>query len=203
MAMPKYGGVHAKGEAMAEVIGDFTQCRGEVNEGLELTFSPSSVPLQHRWRNNGLSADFLADYVTTFFPRDEADPASLARQTDIRGAVNYIANELLENAMKYSDELLARPTTIRLVLTADAILFTGTNATSGERGRAVLGFVRELAASDAGDMYVRQLERSAETGGSGLGLLTMINDYGARLAWRFEELADGGMWVTTQVRLDI
>ncbi|MGE5475385.1 MAG: slr1658 superfamily regulator [Bacteroidales bacterium] len=189
---------------MAEVIGEFTQCQGEVNEGLELTFSPSSVPLKHRWRNNGLSADFLADYVTTFFPRNEDDPASLARQADIRGAVNYIANELLENAMKYSDELLARPTTIRLVLTADAILFTGANATSAEHGRAFRRFVDELTTSDPADMYVRQLERAAEGGGSsGLGLLTMINDYGARLAWQFDDLPGGGMKVTTQVRLDI
>lgn len=188
---------------MAEVIGEFTEGGERTREGLELTFSPSSIPLKQRWRNNGLSADFLADYVTTFFPRNEDDPASLARQEDIRGAVNYIANELLENAMKYSEEHLPHATTIRLVLAEDAILFTGSNATSGERGQAFRDFVRELAASDPTDMYVRQLERSAETGGSGLGLLTMINDYGAHLAWRFEDLADGGMRVTTQVRLDI
>lgn len=188
---------------MAEVIGDFIVGRDQAQEGLELTFSPSSVPLKLRWRNNGLSADFLADYVTTFFPRNEDDPGSLARQEDIRGAVNYIANELLENAMKYSEEHLAHSTTIRLVLAQDAILFTGANATSGERGRSFRDFVRELAASDPNEMYVRQLERSAETGGSGLGLLTMVNDYGAHLAWQFEELADGGMRVTTQVRLEI
>lgn len=188
---------------MVQVIGAFDGKDGQVKEGLELTFSPSSIPLKQRWRNNGLSADFLADYVTTFFPRDEHDPASQDRQAGIRGAVNYIANELLENAMKYSEEHLAHPTTIRLVLAADAILFTGANATSAERGRAFRDFVTELATSDPGEMYVRQLERSVETGGSGLGLLTMINDYGARLAWRFEDLDDGGMRVTTQVRLDI
>lgn len=188
---------------MAEIIGEFSVAQDQVKEGLELTFSPSSVPLKQRWRNNGLSADFLADYVTTFFPRNEDDPGSLARQQDIRAAVNYIANELLENAMKYSEEHLGHPTTIRLVLAEDAILFTGSNATGGARGRAFRDFVRELAASDPNEMYVRQLERSAETGGSGLGLLTMANDYGARLAWQFEELADGGMKVTTQVRLDI
>lgn len=188
---------------MAEVIGEFTNNPEQAQGGLELTFSPSSIPLKQRWRNNGLSADFLADYVSTFFPRDEHDPGSLARQEEIRGAVNYIANELLENAMKYSEEHLAHPTTIRLVLAEDAIVFTGANATSGERGRSFRDFVRELAASDPNEMYVRQLERSVETGGSGLGLLTMVNDYGARLSWRFEELADGGMRVTTQVRLDI
>lgn len=192
---------------MAEVIGAFDladdQNREQAREGLELTFSPSSVPLKQRWRNNGLSADFLADYVTTFFPRDGDDPDSPRRQSEIRGAVNYVANELLENAMKYSEDHLAQPTTIRLVLRADALLFVAANATGAERGRAFRDFVRQLDAADPAEMYVRQLERAAETGGSGLGLVTMVNDYGAKLGWRFEELADGGMRVTTQVRLDI
>ena len=30
-------------------------------EYLTLAFSPTSAPLRSRWRNNGLSADFLAD----------------------------------------------------------------------------------------------------------------------------------------------
>lgn len=188
---------------MAEVIGEFSEELGTVTNGLTLTFSASSIPLKQRWRNNGLSADFLADYVTTFFPRDEADPDSLARQQDIRSAVAYIANELLENAMKYSEESLAVPTTIQLLLVPDAIMFSEINRTSGERGAAFLGFVRTLAASDPSEMYLRQLERAGEDGGSGLGLLTMLNDYGAKLAWRFDTLPDGSTQITTQVRLDI
>jgi hypothetical protein len=188
---------------MKEVIGEFTAGPGEVRDGLELSFSPSSVPLKQRWRNNGLSADFLADYVITFFPRDESDPASHRRQQEIRGAVNYIANELLENAMKYCVEQLAQPTTIRLVLVADAVMFSETNTTSAERAREFRGFVRELAEGDAALLYVQQLERAADGTGSGLGLLTMVNDYGARLGWQFEDLGSGAMRVTTQVRLEI
>lgn len=195
---------------MTEFIGTFetpddvgSEGQGPFREGLELAFSPSSVPLKQRWRNNGLSADFLADYVTTFLPRDQNDPTSLDRHSEIRGAVNYIANELLENAMKYSEEDLAHPTTIRLALRADSILFTAANSTGAERGQAFCAFVRELIDGNPAEIYVRQLERAAETGGSGLGLVTMINDYGATLAWRFENLAEGGMRVTTQVRLEI
>lgn len=188
---------------MSEVIGEFCEGMSGVDDGLTLTFSASSIPLKHRWRNNGLSADFLADYVTTFFPKDEADPGSLSRQEEIRGAVNYIANELLENAMKYSEEVQAAPTTIKLLLAADAIQFSETNSTSAGRAATFLGFVRELADSDPSEMYLRQLERSAEGGGSGLGLLTMVNDYGAKLAWRFQDLQDGTMRITTQVRLEI
>lgn len=36
---------------------------------LSLRFSPSSIPIKDRWRNNGLSADFMADYLTAFFPK--------------------------------------------------------------------------------------------------------------------------------------
>lgn len=185
---------------MNEVVGEFTNIAAGGSDGLTLSFSASALPLKHRWRNNGLSADFLADYVTTFFPKEEDDPGSGARQHEIRSAVNYVANELLENAMKYSE---GAPTTMNLVLAADAILFSESNSASLEHGRAFRRFVQELTESDPSEMYVRQLERSAETGGSGLGLLTMVNDYGAKLAWQFQDLEDGKMRITTQVRLEI
>ena len=52
---------------MAQIFGDYVNGKssGE-SEVLIINFSPTSIPLQHRWRNNGLSADFLADYLSTF-----------------------------------------------------------------------------------------------------------------------------------------
>lgn len=188
---------------MSEVVGDFHEDGASIIEGLELTFSPTSVPLKQRWRNNGLSADFMADYVGTFLPRDGDDPQALDRHEDIRGAIKYIANELLENGMKYSDDTLNQPIRMKLVLAADHIVFSESNAVAAGRLDRLRAFVEELAASDPGEMYVRQLERVAEGGGSGLGLLTMVNDYGARLGWKFDPLGDGGMRVTTQVRIAI
>ncbi|MBC7951005.1 MAG: ATP-binding protein [Rhodospirillaceae bacterium] len=186
---------------MPNIVGRFRECGAAMKEGLELSFSASSIPLKQRWRNNGLSADFLADYVTTFFPQN--DPDSLARQQEIRGAVNYIANELLENAMKYSEEHLSQPITIKLVLESGSVLFVETNATNADRGRSFQAFVTELAGADPAELYVTQLERGVETGGSGLGLITMVNDYGAQLGWKFDDLGDGAVRVTTQVLLEI
>ena len=61
--------------SQTEIIGNFINIDScAEGEYLQLGFQPSSVPLKQRWRNNGLSADFLGDYVTTFFPRDESDP---------------------------------------------------------------------------------------------------------------------------------
>ena len=73
---------------MAEIFGEFVDCSHQNQEYLKIGFSPSSIPLQERWRNNGLSADFLADYLSTFFP-GQTDEA-LERQAEIKDAVSYI-----------------------------------------------------------------------------------------------------------------
>lgn len=47
--------------------------------------------------------------------------------------------------------------------------------------------MRELLENDPNDLYIQRLETSgAEESVSGLGFLTMLNDYGAELGWRFE-----------------
>lgn len=188
---------------MADVVGRFEEECVSIIEGLELTFSPTSVPLKQRWRNNGLSADFMADYVGTFLPRVEDDPDHQARNEDVIGAIKYIANELLENGMKYNDDRLGQPIRMKLVLSADHIVFSETNAVAGDGVAKLRLFVDEVMDSDPSEMYVRQLERAAEGSGSGLGLLTMINDYGASLGWKFEDMDNGSVRVTTQVRIDI
>jgi hypothetical protein len=55
---------------------------------------------------------------------------------------------------------------------------------------------------------MEQLLRNAETdqgGGSGLGILTMLNDYDATIAWKFEPVAPEAevMTVTTMVRVPV
>src|ERR1700761_8900829 len=95
-------------------------------EYLTLAFSPSSAPLRTRWRNNGLSADFLGDYVTTFMPAIEG-LAAMEKQNEIKHAVTYIANELLENAMKYHARDADIPIKIHLELTSEQITVSVSN----------------------------------------------------------------------------
>jgi hypothetical protein len=174
------------------------------SERLILSFAPGLLPLQQRWRNNGLSADFMGDYVTAFFPRDDADPTTIQRQEEIKGAVSYIANELLENAMKYNDNASAELIKIELILTAERIILTLSNHLSDEQASAFVRFIHRLEQSDADTMYMEQLEANAMTGSSsGLGLLTMINDYNAALAWRFSPNTRRGVDAQTQVTLAV
>lgn len=177
-------------------------------EYLDLAFSPLSAPLRSRWRNNGLSAGFLGDYVTTFLPAGDGIASDQRHQNEIKHAVTYIANELLENAMKYHQADRQVAIAIRLELTSENITVTSTNGISGEQAGQYRLFIDRLSQGEAGDLLVKHLEAGAKRGAaasSGLGLLTMVCDYGAELGWRFEALPgapDSGT-VTTRAVLSI
>ncbi|MEO0686971.1 MAG: ATP-binding protein, partial [Cyanobacteria bacterium J06649_11] len=55
---------------MVQVFGDFVEST-QKKENLTLGFSPSSVPINERWRNNGLSANYVAEYLATVLNTDE------------------------------------------------------------------------------------------------------------------------------------
>lgn len=190
---------------MTEDFGRMIDIRhGRDAESLNLSFWPGSVPLKQRWRNNGLSADFLGDYVTTFFPLDDNVPETRLRQAEIRGAVSFIANELLENAMKYHDPALPEPVTIQLGLDSEQIIFHAGNGIDEQAAETFRTFIAHLLDGDPGELYLQQLEGNALSGqSSGLGYLTMINDYGAELAWRFHRGDSGGYRVIAQVRVKL
>ena len=86
---------------MQQVFGDFIESDGE-KEYLVMRFSPTAVSLQLLWRNNGLSADFVAEYWATFFAN--IDTLSPQRQLEIKGTINYLANgsSLGTTSIKYS-----------------------------------------------------------------------------------------------------
>jgi hypothetical protein len=188
------------------IFGDFIEDLPPSQEYLVLRFSPSSVSLQQRWRNNGLSADFLADYISTFFPCENGEKTSyFDKRTEVKSAISYIANELLENAMKYSKQECSASIGIQLYLNCDKIVFQITNTVHDDTAKKFQIHIEELTNSDPEELYISKLEQSAleeNNKSSGLGFLTMINDYGARLGWKFHNSSQE-IAVTTMVQLQI
>jgi hypothetical protein len=189
-----------------KIFGDYEE-KENGKEYLIVHFSPTSVPLRHRWRNTGLSADFLAEYWVTFFP--QGDALSRNRQIEVKGAIRYIANELLENLMKFSYEAANYPVCLALHLYQDQFNFYASNAIDPITVESFQARIQELLTKDIDTLYRRQLEQNVATEEpyeSHLGLLTIAHDYDARLAWKFEtikhEHADV-IVVTTMVQLDI
>lgn len=176
---------------MVQIFGECNNDPLKSQEYLRLRFSPSSAPLQLRWRNNGLSADFLADYLITFFPSDENDPQSCEKEAELKGAVSYIANELLENAMKFNGSTSNIPIKLELMLYSDHLILCVSNHLPSENIAGFQSFIHELLNTEPQDLYVRQIERADQDDNmttSGLGLLTMIDDYNAKLGWKFESI---------------
>jgi hypothetical protein len=189
----------------AQVFGEFTENFSERSEFLVLGFSPSSLPIQLRWKTNGLSADFLGDYVKNFFPGDTS--AALNKQTEVRHAVSFVANELLENAMKYSDKTAGQPVNLEIHLFSHRLVFLSKNSVHQDAIANFQSYLQQITTSDIGEMYINQVEKSVDNGeseSSGLGYLTMIMDYDAVLGWKLEQIADKpAVIVTTMVQLPL
>jgi len=198
--------------AIVQIFGNFIDNLPPGHDYLDIGFSAGSRPIKQRWRNNRLSAYFVADYLSTFIPvDDDDDPRSERRKEECKGAVSYIANELLENAMKFHNPIGNSPIRFGIHFVEDpemTVVLFATNAIASSIQDKYQTFIQELISSDPQELYLHQLEQSAEeenVESSGLGLLMMINDYSAKLGWKFETIKDNpdAITVTTLVQLAV
>lgn len=177
-------------------LGKFIASLETSKEYLTISFSPAASVRQERWRNYGLSADFLGDYFATFFPGSTPEKGagsdSMGRAT-VKAAISYIANELLENAIKYHTEFVQEPISISLFLYEDSIVFQAINLVDHARDTQFRSFINRLLSTDDIDaLFAEQLERVAQgTGESNMGYLTMICDYGVEFGWQFQTTQHG------------
>jgi len=196
-------------QTVTQIFGEFIDQFPPDHDSLELTFTPSSRPIKQRWRNNRLSAHFVADYLSSFLPVDEQDASSEKRIKQSKGAVSYVANELLENAIKFTDDTSSYKVRFGIHFIEDIdviVVIFATNYAKSETANKLHEFIKDLLSSDdPNELYLQQLEKNAETDSetSGLGLLTMINDYSAKIGWRFETIPDslGTILVTTVAQI--
>ncbi|WP_008312361.1 slr1658 superfamily regulator [Leptolyngbya sp. PCC 6406] len=184
-----------------ETYGEFVAPTTDSAEYLTIQFSPNFSPRQRRWRNYGLSADFLGDYFANFFPGTELTDSSINQRDTVKAAISYIANELLENAIKYADASIPEPIIVTLYLEEEKIVFNVKNHARTNIAENYKTFIETLlAAEDIETLYTAHLEKAALGGGeSHMGILTMISDYGARFAWRFHPKAEDPNTVMVEV----
>ena len=94
--------------------------------------------------------------------------------------------------MKYNDESSCLPIDVKMHLYADHVLFKVTNSVAADRVTPFQTFIQTLLSEDLGELYIQQLEASAadeQSNSSGLGLITMVQDYQAHLGWQFTTYA--------------
>ncbi len=200
---------------MQKIFGDYLEEFDPELDSLEMSFAPTTRSIRKRWSNNRLSAQFVGEYFSTFLPTNDDDQESDRRIQESKSAVSYVANELLENAMKFSDRdskfkvkfgvyFLEHDPEQNAEITA---VIYATNSTTSENAEKFRIFLAELLAADPEEFYVRQVEKSLEddSNASGLGFLTMINDYSAKLGWKFDTINKEStvLTVTSMVQVTI
>ncbi len=185
------------GHFIEESLGDM--------EYLKIGLLPNCLSIKQSWRANGLSADFIANYVHTFFvglPKNTDAPIPIQS----KHAVKYIANELLENAMKFNDSTSQRFIEIAFKLYNDKIIFHVTHDINSKNVEKLKTFLQQIINEDPQDLYFSRMEFNAinDEKGSGLGLLSMVCDYSAKLGWKLEiPKHDAPTTLTTMVCLNI
>ncbi|MFB9950119.1 ATP-binding protein [Rhizobium puerariae] len=136
-------------------------------------------PLDLSWKHCAITSDFVAEFVALRYR------ASRSLYREVRHNVGYLTNELIENAVKFraAGEVVVEASVEDNVFRAKV-----SNLIDGEPAMRFQHLLSEITTGDPGELLIRRIEANAtgtNANGSGLGLLTLMSDYGARFAWVF------------------
>ena len=183
-----------------EVVGRYVEDTGE-RAVSECSLHIRSDDLFRNWRRVSLSSDFVARYYSYFFPYREKARGVMSRDS-AENSISFVLNELVENTAKYSDAE-NKKVHIRIWLLESVLLFSVSNFITEKLCGSFLALAQEILSGNAEELYIKRLEKNTEEsgGGSGLGYLTLINDYGITLGFKFEKTGDGIVRVTVQATM--
>lgn len=162
---------------MVEEFGDISAINGGDAKHFGVTLV--AEPLDLSWHHCGLTSDFIGDYFSRACGRG-------IDAVDARHSISYMINEILENAVKFRH---GGDVTVRGSLQGDSFEIRIVNTIDDATAASFRQHLGELLARDPGDLLLERIEENAldpDGSGSGLGLLTLMSDYGARLGWSFD-----------------
>lgn len=179
---------------------------GDIDLGaLERCAFSLTLPMRPHWQ----VADRVSRYVAEFLEPDlRRLCGSSAAGTALAGDVAYAVNEMLENAAKYS---LPGAMRFAAALAEDEVILSLSHPVAAQNAERYRSRALDMVTSDPMEMLIATVERNAlregdSESGSGLGLLSLMSDYGARLGFAFAEngaVAAGQVCVTTQAHLPL
>jgi len=156
------------------VIGDYRQGLAFDTE-LRLTFHPEEFPVH--WRRPALTADFAASWFGN-------------AGDGVADAISYALNELVENAIKFGT---AGRVEVVAGLVGPELVLRVSNRLPKVDVPKLRALLEEMVSEDPWELIVRRVEANAEDPGSsrsGLGFLTLLTDYDARLGWHIVDADD-------------
>ena len=143
-------------------------------------------PLGRSWKQAGVTSEFLAEVLASHSAKSGQNYA------EARHAIVYLVNELLENAIKFASP---GDVEIRCSLEESRFELAVINSISPDLMPKFQALIAELTSRDPGELLIERIEANAAdetSSASGLGILTLMNDYGALMGWTFSDAPTGG-----------
>lgn len=137
-------------------------------------------PLELSWHHCTTTSDFVSELCAL---RTRLPPPQIK---EAKHSVSYLANELIENAVKFKT---TGNVGIEVAIKGDSFNIKVSNTIDVQSAEQLQSLVSELMEGEPSDLLIRKIELNAARPGSaesGLGLLTLMSDYGVRFAWAFE-----------------
>ncbi len=159
-----------------------------------------AAQLAAHWRRCSLSSDFWAHYTALFVPA--VPQPGMLRREDVENILSYLLNELFENCAKFSSGPLM-PVRYQSWISPTSMVFQMTNYIEPAAQAPFVTLIQEILEGDPDELYFQRLEANAESdsGGSGLGYLTLIKDYGVRFGFRFQPVSNDSVAVDVQAHI--
>ena len=142
-------------------------------------------PLDLAWKHCGITSDFLGNFYSAHVNRDTSGT------NEIRHNVTFLANEILENAVKFK---ASGDIAIDTSVEDGRFRLCVANLVSEERALRFQEILRTLEGRDPSELMIERIEQNAADPterGSGLGLLSLMSDYDVQLGWDFRKSAKG------------
>jgi hypothetical protein len=184
--------------AESKIIGDYDDSFTADGRTITVSLFPESCKI--RWSQCSALADFLAAYFDSSFAAS-SDNADWRRE--MMGTIAYIMNELVENAVKFTQHGRIEA---GMDFSGEELVFIVRNFIKASSVASFEAVLDEIMCGNPSSILVRKVEQNAsdeKARGSGLGFLSIMSDYNAKLGWKFEPADDvpDRMIVTTMARL--
>ena len=135
------------------------------------------------WVHCGATAELLGELYSGQAARAGKDA------NEARHGINYLTNELLENAVKFR-HTATDPVELDAAF-ADGVFEIRVRNRAEESVAVNFGkMLEKLAAGNPNDLLLERIEANSMgdvPSASGLGILTLMSDYGAEFTWQFEQ----------------
>jgi hypothetical protein len=191
--------------AMNRVFGNYIEVEGSPEEYLEIQISMSSTAKEFDWQKNSICAEFVANYMNSVIFKHKDKHTNQAH--GMSDAINYIANELFENSTKFNEPVSNKILSFRANKVNGTLRFYIRNSIEQSSVAPFQELIGKLLTEDLQELYLERMERVADAAdqSAGLGYLSMMVDYGAKIAWKFEIIpeAPNTIFVTTMIMIEI